>query len=317
MMLPSELNRLFQDEIDSLLVPFSDNKDFYSLIRESLVKIGQDSGVDNVYRRRFLPLIVCDAICDRSEHALPACTGIELLNASAEIFDDIEDADSVESLPAKYGAPIAINVGSTLIMLAERAFTRLSSRGVDSDTVLNLMDTVNSYYAAACSGQHRDLSLTPEKAATEDEYFRVIAMKSAFMVECACYTGASLAKANQDTFRLFIGFGHNLGMASQIANDIKGVMSLRDIRKRKITLPVIYALAQTDGETSIILNNVFCRPAVEFIYSPENIRDLLFSTGAIQYTTIKMELYKQQAADLLIKLEQIGIKGEQLQQFLI
>ena len=142
-------------------------------------------------------------------------------------------------------------------------------------------------------------------------------MKSAFMVECACYTGASLAKANQDTFRLFIGFGHNLGMASQIANDIKGVMSLRDIRKRKITLPVIYALAQTDGETSIILNNVFCRPAVEFIYSPENIRDLLFSTGAIQYTTIKMELYKQQAADLLIKLEQIGIKGEQLQQFLI
>ena len=317
MMLPSELNKLLQDEIDSLLVPFSDNKDFYSLIREFLAKAGPDSSSDSVYRRRFLPLIVCDAICDRYGHALPASAGIELLNTSAEIFDDIEDADSVESLPAKYGAPIAINVGSTLIMLAERAFTRLSSRGVDSDIVLNLMDAVNSYYATACSGQHRDLSLTPEEAASEDEYFRVIAMKSAFMVECACYTGASLAKADQETLQLFVGFGHNLGMASQIAYDIKGIMGLRDIRKRKITLPVIYALTQTDGETSSMLNKVFCRPAIEVICSPEHIRDLLFSTGAIQYTTIKMELYKQQAADILIKLEQRGIKGEQLQRFLI
>ena len=182
------------------------------------------------------------------------------MKAAAEVFDDIEDADSDESLSAKYGNPLAINAASTLLILAESAFTRLKSRGIDSDIVVSLIDTVNSYYTTACIGQHLDLSLTPEEAASEDVYLRVIGMKSASAVECACYTGALLAKANQELIQSFTIFGHNLGMASQIANDIKGVTRLSDIKKRKITLPAIYGLAQTDGETHNLLEMVFYKP---------------------------------------------------------
>ena len=127
---------------------------------------------------------------------------------------------------------------------------------------------MNSYYTTTCTGQHLDLSLTPEEAASEDVYLRVIGMKSASAVECACYTGALLAGANQELIKSFTIFGHNLGMASQIANDIKGITRMSDIKKPRITLPAIYALAQTDSETHNLLEMVFCKRNIGFVYAP-------------------------------------------------
>jgi geranylgeranyl pyrophosphate synthase len=178
------------------------------------------------------------------------------------------------------------------------------------------MDAVNSYYTTACAGQHLDLSLTPEEAVSEDVYLKVTAMKSASAVECACYVGALLAKANQGLTDRFAMFGHNLGMAAQIANDIRGVTRRSDIAKRKITLPAIYALAQTDGETRSLLETVFCKRTSEFTPASDQIRELLFRTGAVQYATIKIELYKQRAMDTLSEIEREGAKVEQLKQFL-
>ena len=312
------LDTLLQDEIESLLSLVSDTPGLHNIVKEPVSKIRRDLVSKTAYERTwcFLPLIVCEAICGRFEQALPASAGLALLKEAAEVFDDIEDADSTESLSSRYGPALAINAGSALLILAERAFTRLNSRGVDSHIVVRVIDVVNSYYTTACAGQHLDLSLTPAEAVSEDVYLKVIAMKSASAVACACYTGALLANANQELIDLFAMFGHNLGMASQIANDIKGVTQLTDIVKRKITLPAIYALAQTDGETHSLLDTVFCKRASEFAPAPAQIRELLFRTGAIQYATIKMELYKQQAIDTFVELERAGAKVEQLKQFL-
>jgi octaprenyl-diphosphate synthase len=110
-------------------------------------------------------------------------------------------------------------------------------------------------------------------------------------------------------------FGYNLGMASQIANDIQGITRGRDILKRKITLPVIYALSQADGEARHQLELTFSKQS-ESAPSPAQTRDLLFNTGAIHYATIKMELYKQQALDILSKAEGAGANVERLRLFL-
>jgi len=312
------LAKLLREEIEALLALLSNTAGLYDMVKEPLSKVRGDSVSDTAQGRAwfFLPLMVCEAICGRYEHALPAAAGLALLKAAAEVFDDIEDADSTESLSSRYGPAQAINAGSALLILAERAFTRLNDRGVDSHIVVRVIDVVNSYYTTACAGQHLDLSLIPAEAVSEDVYLKVIAMKSASAVACACYTGALLAKANQELIDLFTMFGHNLGMASQIANDIKGVTQLTDIVKRKITLPAIYALAQTDGETHSLLDTVFCKRASEFAPVPAQIRELLFRSGAIQYATIKMELYQQQALDNLIEAERDGVKVDQLKPLL-
>jgi geranylgeranyl pyrophosphate synthase len=235
--------------------------------------------------------------------------------AAGDVFDDIEDADSLESLSARYGSAVATHVATPLLILAERAITRLEARGVDSGVIVHVMDVVNSFYTNACAGQHLDLSLTLESAPSEDMYLQVIEMKSASQVECACQIGAVLATSNQGLIDTFAAFGRNLGMAAQIGNDIQGITRGGDLVRRKITLPLIYALAQTDGEVRSQFEFIFSKQC-ESQTDPIETKDLLFRTGAIHYAIVKMESYKQQALDVLSIIERSGASVELLKPFL-
>jgi geranylgeranyl pyrophosphate synthase len=308
---------LLREEIEALLAPLSNIASFYDLVKEPLTKARRGLAPDAVHDQPWplIPLMVCEAICGHYEQALPAAAAFELLKAAAEVFDDIEDADSSDSLSTKYGSAIATNAATTLLVLAEKAITRLRERGVADYITVCVMNVVNSYYTTACVGQHLDLSLNSEISISEDTYLRVIGMKSASQIECACKIGALLAKANQELVDAFAKFGQNLGMASQITNDIQGIIRGNDILKHKITLPVIYALAATDNEVRNQLKFAFGKPT-ELMPDAAQIRDMLFSTGAIHYATIKMEFHKQMALDILSKSEVVGTCVERLKLFL-
>jgi len=308
---------LLRGEIEALLAPLSDVVGLYDLAKEPLTKARRGLATEVACDRPWplLPLIVCEAISGHYEHALPAAAALQFLMAAGDVFDDTEDADSSESLSARYGSAVATNVATTLLILAERAITRLDRRGVEDYIIVRVMDAVNSSYTTACAGQHLDLSLASEMAVSEDIYLRVTDMKSASQIECACHIGALLANASKELINILATFGHNLGMAAQITNDIQGVSYGSDIVKRKITLPVIYALAQTGGEDYNQLESTFCKQS-ESVPDPIQIRDLLFRTGAVHYATIKMEFYKQRALDILSKAEGAGISVERLKLFL-
>jgi geranylgeranyl diphosphate synthase, type I len=308
---------LLREELEALLALLPDAVGLYGLVREPLTKARRGLAVGSVHDRPWplLPLIVCEAISGNYEHALPAAAGLQLFMAAGDVFDDIEDADSCEALSARYGSAVATNVATTLLILAERAIARLKVKGVADCMVVRIIDTVNSYYVTACAGQHLDLSLSSEMAVSEEAYLRVIDMKSASQVECACHVGALLANANEEVVDIFAKFGHNLGMASQITNDIQGVTHGSNVVKRKITLPIIYALTQTDREVHNQLELIFSKQGGPV---PDHmpINDLLFRTGAIHYATIKMEFYKQQALDILSEAERAGDNVEWLKLFL-
>jgi geranylgeranyl diphosphate synthase type I len=303
-------------EIEELLVPLSDANGLHNLIREALTQGRRGLGIA-VHDKPWplLPLVVCEAISHQYEQALPVAAALQLLMAAGDVFDDIEDADSSESLSARYGSAIAINVANTLITIAEAAITRLKAKGVADHTVVRVMDVVNSYCITACAGQHLDLSFTSKTDISEDLYIKVIGMKSASQVGCACHVGALLATTNQELINTFATFGHNLGMAAQITNDIQGITRGSDIVKQKITLPVIYALTQADGEVRNKLENAFGQWS-EMVDDPTQTKDLLFSSGAIHFATVKMESYKQQALDTLSKAERAGANIEHLKLFL-
>ncbi len=308
---------LLREEIEGLLAPLSDGGGLYDLVKEPLNKGLQGLSIEREHSHHWplLPLIVCEAISGHCEHGIPVAAALQLIKAAAEVFDDIEDADSSESLSAIYGSAVATNVATMLLILAEKGITRLKGRGVEDCIIVHVMDTVNSFYTTACVGQHLDLSLTPEIAVSEDIYLRVASMKSASTVECACRIGALLATANQELIDAFALFGHNLGMAAQIANDILGITRGSDIVKPRITLPVIYALTQTDGKARNQLDSTFVKQS-RAVLDPTQIKDLLFRSGAIHYATIKMEFYKQRALDILSKAETAGVSVERLKLFL-
>lgn len=308
---------LLRDEIEAILASLPDVPSLYDLVKEPLTQARRGLSAEIVYDRPWplLPLIVCGVICGHYEYALPAAAARQLLIAAADVFDDIEDADSSESLSARHGSAVATNAATTLLILAEKAIMRLKGRGVEDYITIRVMDAFNSFYTIACAGQHLDLSLGSGITLSEETYFRVIDMKSASQVECACHIGALLGNATQELIDKFSTFGHNLGMASQIANDVQGITQGNDIVKPKVTLPVIYALNHTDGEVYNQLEVTFSKP-IESIPNIMQIKDVLFRCGAIHYATVKMEFYKQLAQNTLSELEKVGANMERLKLFL-
>jgi geranylgeranyl pyrophosphate synthase len=308
---------LLRNEIEAILAVLSDVAGFRALVKEPLTKARRGLFVRSVKDQPWplLPLIVCEAICGHYEHGLPAAASLQLLMAAGDVFDDIEDEDSSESLSARYGSPTATNVATTLLILAEQAITRLKGRGVEDCTIVRVMDVINSFYKTACAGQHMDLSLASAITVSEDTYLRVTRMKSASQIECTCQIGALLANANQELVDMFTAFGRNLGMAAQITNDIQGITQGSDIAKRKISLPLIYALAKTNGEARNQLET-FLNKRSESGPDPTKIKDILYSTGAVHYAMVKLEFFKQRALDNLSKADKAGANVERLKQFL-
>lgn len=308
---------LIKEEIEILLAPLSVENGLYDLVKESLLKVerGLTTVTNNTQSWPLLPLMVCEAISGHYHKALPVAAASQFLMAAGDVFDDIEDVDSSESLLAKHGSAVATNTATTLLILAERAITRLKIRDVEDDMIVRIMDTVNSYYTTACVGQHLDLSFSPETNITEDTYLKIISMKSASQIECACYVGALLANKNQELVDVFASFGNRLGMAAQIANDIQGVTLKRDLLNPQKTLPAIYALTHTVGETRDRFKQFFNKQS-KTVLDTAQIKEQLFLSGAIHYSTIKMELYKQQALDILLEAERAGARIERLKRFL-
>jgi geranylgeranyl pyrophosphate synthase len=308
---------LIKEEIEPLLSPLINIAGFQEIIAEALADTGPVTMKDGTRSKpwNLLPLSVCESISGHYEPALPVAAALQLLKAAAEVLDDIEDADSPLSISVRYGNAIATNMATVLIILAEKAIGRLKEREVDDQVIVRVMDTINSYYTITCAGQHLDLSQNPKEEISEEKYLRVSDMKSASTFECACYAGALVATQNQKMLDKAASFGHNLGMMAQIANDIQGINSGKDIQQQKITMPVIFALTQADSETRKEIEKAFFdKPGTQ--KETDVIRKLLFSSGAIYYTLIKMELYQQRASEILSEMKEMGASVDRLNIFL-
>ena len=290
--------------------------DLYTIVKEAvrLVAAGETGEIDNNKPWALLPLAVCESISGRFEQALPAAAALVFLRAAADVFDDIEDADSASSLAARYGIAPATNAATTLVILAEKALARLRGRGVGNSTIVQVFDAVNAYYTTACAGQHLDLAHPVGQSISESDYLSIAGMKSATSIACACHAGALLGGANAELIDTFSRFGYNLGMASQLANDIEGVTQGRDLLKRKVTLPAIYALAHADAGFRQRLEQAFTAPAGGASDLSE-LRQILFASGAMHYASVTMEFYREKASDILTELERGGTRVDRLRFF--
>ncbi len=311
-------SELVKKEIEANLAALPETAELAQFIKEALARTtGRLSGRENKGSRPWLllPLIVCESVSGEYEPAVPVAAALHFSKAAAELFDDIEDQDTARALYLEWGLPIATNIATTMLILSEKAITDLQARGIPDHKIVHIIDKINSFHCHTCTGQHRDLRISPGTVITEEDYLSIAGMKSASQIECACYAGAYLAIDDEMKIKAFARFGYNLGMAIQIANDIKGIAEGIDIVKRKITLPVIYGLTQTEGEDLSRLTATY-RKYTGAAADPVEIKDIFFRTGAIYYATVKIEMYKQAAVDALAAVEEGGVNTQQLKELL-
>jgi geranylgeranyl diphosphate synthase type I len=208
--------------------------------------------------KRIRPLIglrAYQALTGAFRTARPGAAAVELGHNFSLVHDDIEDADRERrhrpTLWAIWGIPLAINAGDALFALSRLALYRLLDDDVSEHRVLAVMRVYDETCLALCEGQFLDISFERRTDVTVDEYIEMIGKKTAALLEASAQAAAILATDDPATIEAFRTFGFQVGLAFQMADDLKGTFWTSeasgkpvagDVRKRKKTLPLVWAL---------------------------------------------------------------------------
>jgi len=175
---------------------------------------------------------------------------VELVHLATLVHDDAVDHSvlrrGLPTLNALWSHQIAIIMGDYLY---SRAVTELAALG-DLEAVRVLARAANEMSV----GEMRQLTSYDALDFSEEAYVRLIAAKTASLMSAACELGALAGAPAQRA--ILARFGHHLGMAFQIADDlldytgseaITGKPTGHDLRERKVTLPLVGALPRAQA----------------------------------------------------------------------
>ncbi|MBI2958398.1 MAG: polyprenyl synthetase family protein [Chloroflexi bacterium] len=282
--------------------------------------------------RPALCLLSCEAAGGDREKALPAAAALELLHNYSLIHDDVQDDDRerrhVPTVWAIWGKPQAINAGTAMRMLASMALKRLDERGIPLEKRVRAQELLDGTTLRLIEGQCLDIEFETRLDVTTADYLKMIAGKTAALIACSLEMGALLATDDHLRVAGFREVGRNLGMAFQIRDDMLGIWGSEqetgkpmgsDLRRRKKSFPVVYALDRTAGEQKQRLLAIYQKE------SPDEAdvlvaREILERVGAEDSTRQMTQAYCDEARALVatLRLAQKDTRDfEELVQFLV
>jgi geranylgeranyl diphosphate synthase type I len=219
--------------------------------------------------RPLICLLATEACGGMVARAVPAAVALELLHNFTLIHDDIEDRDGLRhhrpTLWALWGEPLAINAGDGMHVLAYLSLLDLADGAVLPPVLRRLTTRLAETSLAITEGQHLDLVFEQRDDVTPAEYLGMIARKSAALIACAAAIGGELAAAPSSQVEALAALGTHLGMGFQIRDDILGIWGAAettgkpagDLRRRKKTLPSLYALERAEGADKEAIQSLF------------------------------------------------------------
>jgi octaprenyl-diphosphate synthase len=174
---------------------------------------------------------------------------IELLHTATLVHDDVVDDANYRrgffSINALWKNKIAILVGDYLL-----------SRGlllsIDNED-FDLLKVVSEAVREMSEGELLQIEKARKLNITEDIYYDIIRQKTASLIASCCAVGSLSVNKDGDISEKMKLFGEKVGMAFQIkddlfdygTNDIGKPLGI-DIKEKKMTLPLIYALNNAD-----------------------------------------------------------------------
>lgn len=226
--------------------------------------------------RPTLCLLACEAAGGDRWRTLPAAAAIELVHNFSLIHDDIQDNDRERhhrpTVWRLWGKPQAINAGSAMRVLGSLLLLALRRRRVPGPKVLAAQRLLDENCLAMIEGQYLDISYENRLDIKAADYLDMIERKTAALIGCSAEMGVMLGGGNRVAVCGFRKFGRNLGMAFQIRDDILGIWgdekltgkpAGNDIRRRKKSFPVVYALGKAEGKRQKALTDIYSKRAID------------------------------------------------------
>jgi geranylgeranyl diphosphate synthase type I len=221
--------------------------------------------------RANLVLLTCEAFGRRYADAIWAAVAIELVHNFSLVFDDVQDRDEMRrgrpSVWKLWGTSQAINAGAALEALVTRAVVDLlPARHVDR--LRPALSLLSEAMLALCRGQVLDLQFEQRVDVSVDEYLEMVDLKTASLFEAGARLGGLAAGGGEASLERAGKFGHHLGMAFQVIDDMLGVWGSTaqtgkpagsDLKNGKKTLPTLIALKGGAAGNRRVLRSLLTR----------------------------------------------------------
>ena len=282
----------------------TDLDDFIALFNQSLTHedgmLG--SALSHIRQRggkRMRPILMLlmaknyGQISDVTQHS---AVGLELLHTASLVHDDVVDESGERrgqaSVNATYNNKVAVLVGDFILSTALLHVSFTNHQGI--------VQELSELGRTLAAGEILQLSNIQNRDISEDVYYQVIEKKTAALFQSCAAIGALSAGATDEMVQKAGEFGRNLGIMFQIRDDIFDYFDSKEIGKPtgndmaegKMTLPVIYALNNTNFESMQTL----AKKVKAGTINPDEIAVLVEFTkqqGGIDYAEKKMAEFSQ------------------------
>jgi geranylgeranyl diphosphate synthase type I len=247
-----------EDELQRIVARLDEPRTqaFHAMLTYHMGWSGEGSGPE-ARGKRIRPLLVLltTAACGADwQPALPAAASIELIHNFSLVHDDIQDHSDLRrgrtTVWKKWDMPQAINVGDALFILAHLAHLETGTK-FPAETALRAARIIHEACLSLSSGQFLDISYEQRNDLTIEDYWPMIAGKTAALLSACTQVGALLGGADEANQEAYCNFGHYLGLAFQVHDDYLGIWgdsaltgksTESDLVACKKSLPVLYGL---------------------------------------------------------------------------
>ncbi len=246
----------------------------------------------------FFSAKLCGGI---SESTHRAAALVELLHTATLVHDDVVD-DAYErrgflSINAVWKNKIAVLVGDFLLAKG----LLLSVENNDHRVLKIVSDAVQQM----SEGELLQIEKVRRLDIVEEVYYDIIRQKTASLIASCCASGAASANASDELVEKMRLFGEYIGMAFQIKDDLldfgyddigkpKGI----DIKEKKITLPLIYALNTAETKKKRYIINLV-KNHNEEAEAVQEVIDFVRNANGLTYAEEKMMEFQKKAFELI------------------
>jgi octaprenyl-diphosphate synthase len=236
---------------------------------------------------------------------------LELLHTASLLHDDV-----VDNSMKRRGQPSVNAMFDNKVAVLAGDFFLASSLTLATDTNnLQILRIISFLGRDLSGGEIKQLNTSKQNIIDENIYLDVIKQKTAALFSACSSAGATSVNASEDKVELMRKIGENIGMIFQIKDDIFdyfddkniGKPTGNDIREGKVTLPLIYAIRNTNYSD----NKRIIEKLSDKNFSEEDIFEIVSfakQNGGIEYAERVMEDYRRKTLDLISDMSEGEIK---------
>lgn len=252
--------------------------------------------------RPMFVFLTAKLFSETTEKSYIAASLIELLHTATLVHDDVVDESYQRrgffSINALWKNKIAVLVGDYL--LSKGLLLSVDNNGFD------LLRIVSDSVRKMSEGELLQIEKARRLDIEEPVYFDIITKKTATLIASCCATGAASVGQSQEVIDKMHRFGELTGIAFQIKDDLFDYGSFKDIGKpvgidikeKKMTLPLIYAL----NNAGTLERRKIIKIIKNHSQNSEKVQEVInfvLASGGIAYATEKMIEYRDKAIEIL------------------